>query len=68
MLLAMRFQRENRGNLSRKRNDSVEDVVTDVRAAAEADAGTLAPLLDDGRLVAPEIRVVAGNIPYPSKP
>ena len=54
--------------LSRERNDSVQNVMTDVRASAVAYAGSLAPFLDDRDLVAPEIGVVEGYVADPSEP
>ena len=42
--------------------------MTDVRAAAERDAGARAPFLDDRRFVAAEIRVVGKDVADPSEP
>ena len=47
-----------------ERNDPIDRVVADIGAAAEGDAGARAPILDDGRFVAAECRLVGGNIAY----
>src|SRR6476620_1060871 len=50
-----------------ERNHPVSRVVPDIGAASELDAGTDAPLLHDGGIVAPEIRVVRKDVADPAQ-
>src|SRR5690349_16862071 len=60
-------ERKSAGS-GRERNDLVGDVMADVGAASERDAGAGAPLFDDRRLVAAEVGVVRRDIADASEP
>ena len=64
----MPFSEGNPPKLSLERNDPVQNVVADVRAAAKSDAGAGAPFLHDRHFIASKIGVVEGDIADSSQP